>query len=115
MKLTDKQGQLLLFVMGHHADQRRKYTHDPYFFHLYAVAELVQPVEERTGKKLLVEIALCHDLFEDTKCKEHELIEFLHSIGYYSAEVRYIVYGVVALTDEFTSEEYPKMNRFKRK
>lgn len=110
MKLTAKQRVLLEFVKDQHGDQKRKYTHEPYWNHVYHVAEIVQ-IYVPEG----IEIALCHDLFEDTQCKMHDLLKFLTSNGYWNNEALFIVSGVNDLTDAYTKEVYPTVNRKERK
>lgn len=111
MELTKQQEKLFEIVKHYHDGQVRKYTGNPYHTHLYDVAELVSPHVVNT-----IEIALCHDLFEDTKCTPRELSNHLtqdcnYSLGYATS----IVNGVKNLTDVFTHEQYPSMNRAERK
>lgn len=122
MQFTDRQKKLFAFVQEFHGEQKRKYTGEPYWTHLLGVAELVSDVTDlikdrqwNPGRILYIEIALCHDLFEDTPCTFIQLFPFLDSIGYESDERDYIIRGVEALTDQFTSENYPDMNRKQRK
>jgi (p)ppGpp synthase/HD superfamily hydrolase len=110
MELNDKQTMLFEFVKTKHKDQKRKYTGEPYFNHLYSVAEIVSVHEMGC-----IEIALCHDLFEDTDCTFNELYKKLTDIGYDRKESYDICSCVNELTDVFTSEEYPYLNRGKRK
>ena len=88
----------------------RKYTYEPYHTHLLSVAEIVSIYE--TG---CVEIALCHDLFEDTNCTFNELYKKLSEIGYDMHTSYDICTCVKELTDVFTMEDYPHLNRAKRK
>lgn len=110
MKLNDKQTLLFEFVKTKHKDQKRKYTGEPYFNHLHNVAEIVSLHEMGC-----IEIALCHDLFEDTDCTFNELYKKLTDIGYDRKTSYDICSCVNELTDVFTSEEYPYLNRGKRK
>lgn len=112
MTLTPQQQQLFTFVSDCHGDQKRKYTDEPYTNHLLSVAEIVASVDDTPG---LTEIALCHDLFEDTLCDYNALDEHLKDIGYEYKQRVFICLGVHALTDQFTSENYPKVNRATRK
>lgn len=113
MKLTNRQTNLLHFVKEQHGDQKRKYTLAPYWTHLMSVAELVS---EYPDIEMGVEIALCHDLAEDTKCKFYQLNEFLLNNGYGSETERHVILrDVTHLTDVFTSEAYPALNRAARK
>jgi (p)ppGpp synthase/HD superfamily hydrolase len=110
MELNDKQTMLFEFVKTKHKDQKRKYTGEPYFNHLYNVAKIVSIHEMGC-----IEIALCHDLFEDTDCTFNELYKKLTDIGYDRKTSYDICSCVNELTDVFTSEEYPYLNRVKRK
>lgn len=113
MELTERQNQLFEFVKQHHGDQKRKYTFAPYWTHLLSVAETVS-----TYPTIImgVEIALCHDLLEDTKCTPNDLEEYLQTNGYEKLNERMVILRDVShLTDEYTSEAYPALNREKRK
>jgi len=110
MELNDKQTLLFEFVKTKHKDQKRKYTGEPYFNHLHNVAEIVSVHEMGC-----IEIALCHDLFEDTDCTFNELYKKLTDIGYDRKTSYDICSCVNELTDVFTSEDYPHLNRGKRK
>jgi len=103
--------RLLEFVKEHHEGQKRKYTGEEYFFH---VLEVANGSESRVF--LGWEVGLCHDLIEDTDCTYTELYEFL--VTKYKCSrpyAQYIVEGVRALTDVYTKEAYPELNRKDRK
>lgn len=110
MELTGRQQILLQFVKDSHGDQKRKYTSEPYWVHVCAVAEILH-----IRFPELIEIALCHDLFEDTSVQMPELLRFLTHSGYSNEESLFIVSGVNDLTDVYTKENYPKLNRKDRK
>jgi (p)ppGpp synthase/HD superfamily hydrolase len=110
MELTRQQDKLLQFVKECHSGQVRKYCGEEYWNHPYRVAELVDRVVDYG-----IEIALCHDLLEDTECTYKTLFSLLESIGYSYRECNEITSGVNQLTDVYTTEDYPKMNRSKRK
>jgi guanosine-3',5'-bis(diphosphate) 3'-pyrophosphohydrolase len=110
MILTEKQEKLLDFVKGKHDGQKRKYTGNPYWNHLVHVAEIVNKYNPN-----LIEIALCHDILEDTNCKEGELAKQLLDIGYDSLDIITITDSVIELTDKYTKDNYPNLNRGKRK
>lgn len=110
LPLTERQQALFKFVCEQHAGQVRKYTGEPYSIHLYNVAKIIAPFDTL----LLVEIAMCHDLFEDTRCNDAGLYMFLKHL-YSITECAEIIDGVRYLTDKYTSDNYPLMNRFKRK
>lgn len=113
MKLNEKQAQLLEFVKSAHGEQKRKYTGEPYWTHPYEVAEIVTPYDD--GQNMLIEIALLHDVLEDTKVTDVEMVNALLLIGYSMHQVRIIERGVIALTDVYTHEKFDHMNRKERK
>lgn len=110
MELSKRQKRLLEFVKQQHGDQQRKYTGDPYWTHVYSVAERVSELVPEG-----IEIALGHDLLEDTSCTYELLVSFLNRNGYTSSEATQIADGVVELTDVFVKENYPELNRKARK
>ena len=98
------------FVRYKHRNQMRKYSGVPYYIHLKNVSLISSKCSYS-----LCSIGLCHDLLEDTDSTENELAIFLLSIGYSCSETDFIVSCVVELTDEFTKEKYPELNRAERK
>lgn len=110
MELSKRQQRLLEFVKEQHGSQRRKYTGDPYWTHVYSVAERVSELVPEG-----IEIALGHDLLEDTSCTYEQLRSFLLGNGYTGPEADRIADGVVELTDVFVVENYPEWNRRIRK
>lgn len=112
MTLTDRQQKFLEFVKESHGSQLRKYTNEPYWTHPYAVAEIVSQYD--IGE-LAIEGALGHDLLEDTKVTVSELLDKLILFGYAPMEVLAIIQTITSLTDQFTPENYTKINRAARK
>jgi (p)ppGpp synthase/HD superfamily hydrolase len=112
LQLTERQDKLLGYVRFFHGSQVRKYTGEPYWTHPLAVAKLVR---QHANEYLVFEIALCHDLLEDTECTEVLLLEILISIGYTVFESYNIVKATVELTDVYTHERFPNLNRQMRK
>jgi len=110
MDLSKRQKRFLEFVKHQHGTQQRKYTGEPYWHHVYAVAEIVAPYEPEG-----IEIAFGHDLLEDTTCTYDQLVQFLTSNEYDKKEAIFIADGVQELTDEFVKENYPDKNRRERK
>lgn len=107
---VDKRNHVLAFVALKHQGQYRKYTGEPYHFHLQSVAKMAD------GKcKFGYEIGLCHDLFEDTDCEDKDLYEALERFGYTEGEREFIINAVIELTDVYTHEAFPQLNRAKRK
>ena len=114
MVLTEQQEKFLEFVKEQHGTQVRKYTGEPYWTHPYAVAELVNEYKSEY-EQYCIEIALGHDLLEDTSCNVVSLKIKLKEIGYSDDSTNQIVSGILDLTDNFTKELYPNFNRKKRK
>lgn len=111
MKMNTQQEKLFDIVKEYHSGQVRKYTNEPYHTHLVNVAELVSEYVPNT-----IEIALCHDLLEDTDCTDFGLYYHLVTDCHYSpGYATSIVSGVKNLTDQYTKEAYPLMNRKERK
>ncbi len=111
MKIPEgRQASLLGFCTLHHHPQKRKYTGEPYHFHLRSVANMADR-QCRFG----YEIGLCHDLLEDTECTEGELFNALVRFGYTENEAKFITERVVDLTDVYTHDNYPHLNRYIRK
>ena len=109
MKLTEIQTRLLDFVKSMHGDQKRKYTGEPYAAHLLSVAEKVKDIP------YAVAVALCHDLYEDTSCDAPLLISTMIDIGYDVGVAHAQAEVVQELTDVYTKEAYPDLNRAERK
>jgi (p)ppGpp synthase/HD superfamily hydrolase len=84
--------------------QVRKYTGKPYWTHTEAVAELVASFG---GDETLIVIALGHDFAEDvvTRNSNFSMPELRRLMGDEVAD------GILHLTDVYTSENYPKLNR----
>lgn len=114
LQLTDRQQVLFDWVKIQHGTQVRKYTGEPYWTHLLSVATIVSQLESKNSRNE-IEIALCHDLLEDTKVDRYLLESTLFGFGYRQMEVTRIITGVVDLTDEYTHEKYPDSNREARK
>lgn len=112
MNFTQRQLRLLEFVKIQHGDQVRKYTGHPYWYHVVAVAEKLVGI---TPEGLYIEIALCHDLLEDTACDKYGLQSHLSSIGYKGHEAVEITNRVLELTEQYTKEKYQNLNRKERK
>lgn len=89
-------------------NQRHKYSGEPYWTHTEAVADLIAL---HTGNELLTIVALLHDILEDVAPHNPPFGE-----NYIKARwgLQVLTY-VVELTNQFTKEAYPKMNRAERK
>lgn len=88
--------------------QVRKYTGEPYHVHVHAVAELVAT---KTSDEEILAAACLHDVLEDVA----------PSMAQYGKETILQEFGervlnlVVELTDVYTKENHPDLNRKKRK
>lgn len=109
MKLNEKQEILLGYVKTKHKNQKRLYTCEDYYFHPLRVALTTQKDIDN-----LVEIALCHDLFEDTDCTYNDLFHTLIKIGYKIDDSFKICNSVTELTDFYTKSNFPYLNRKNR-
>jgi len=102
------------FAREAHAGQKRKYTGEDYITHPIEVARLVKIHTE--GDVEMQAAALLHDVIEDTDVTMEDLEFFLYDVlpaGRISRA--YILNLVDALTDKYTKEAYPDMNRAERK
>ena len=91
------------FATHAHIKQKRKYTGEPYVVHCIAVA---RQMEELGFSEEVVSAALLHDTVEDTDTTIREIEETFGSI---------ISKLVEELTDVFTIDKFPKLNRKERK
>jgi len=113
LNLTERQEKFYALVQHAHAGQKRKYTGEDYAEHPYSVACRIFNAIPDPG--LLIEVALGHDLFEDTKVSPRDLKEFIVSNGYADEEITYVILGISSLTDIYTTEAWPHWNRSRRK
>jgi guanosine-3',5'-bis(diphosphate) 3'-pyrophosphohydrolase len=92
-------------VLNHEGQlgQRRKGTNEPYTKHLSEVARLVA---ESGGDEAQVAAAWLHDVVEDTP------VPLSHIRMVFGPDVAKLVHE---LTDEFTKQNYPGLNRRQRK
>lgn len=109
-KFSIRQFAFFQFVKDQHGEQVRSYTGDPYYIHLMSVADTVLHIRPD-----LVEVAMGHDLLEDTDCKTADIWNILKELQYTKSERSFIVDGIIALTDQYTKEAYPELNRKARK
>jgi hypothetical protein len=98
--------QLTNWVSTKYEGQLIKRTKEPYFNHLVAVAEMTKP-----PIVLGDEIALCHDLLEDTVTTVDALLETLVYFGYSGTAANYITNCVIELTDVYSVEAYPHLSK----
>ncbi len=93
----------LEFAREAHGNQLRKYGEEPYIEHPIRVAGLVKTVPHTTE---MICAAYLHDVVEDTPVSIRDIER---KFG------RKIAFLVDELTDEFIKENYPHLNRRKRK
>jgi (p)ppGpp synthase/HD superfamily hydrolase len=89
------------FAAAAHAGQTRKWTGVPYFSHVAGVAARLVHSDEVTRAA-----AYLHDTLEDTAAT------YEHLVAEFGPEVANVV---VELTDVYTPEAYPQLNRRARK
>lgn len=99
------------FVRKAHRGQVRKYTSLPYHIHPEKVMALCR---EYTHDSSILAAALLHDVLEDTPVTKKELGAFLKSIMPLQQAVKTLCL-VIELTDVFTPNDYPSLNREERK
>lgn len=102
--MTERIQKAIDFGLAAHGNQRRKYTGDLYFTaHCVPVAEAVK---EGGGTEDMVIAALLHDTIEDTDVMVEDI---RREFGERVARL------VLELTDVYTKEAYPDLNRAARK
>ncbi len=94
-----------------HGDQKRKYTGEDYVNHTFSVADIVK---EHGGDDNMVMAAILHDVLEDTNTSKEELLHLMMAIVEPN-DAMDIVRLVKELTDVYTHEDYPDINRRGRK
>jgi len=107
--VTSRIEQFIAFCYDAHRLQLRKYTHEAYIFHPVEVANHVYEFISKSDVDIA--IALGHDLIEDTDCNTIELNFKLIEFGFSLHETAEIIYGIVSLTDKYTTAAYPDKNR----
>lgn len=60
--MSDNIDRTLKYAIRMHADQKRRYTNEPYVFHSMAVADIVRTVPH---SEVMIQAALLHDVVED--------------------------------------------------
>ena len=95
--------EALEFARQAHEGQLRKYTAEPYIEHPIRVAATVRKVEHTPE---MICAAYLHDVVEDTPVSSEDI---QRKFG------RKIAFLVEELTDEYMKENYPHLNRKKRK
>jgi len=111
--MITRRKKLIEFVTKSHDKQLRKYTHEPYVNHVIRVAELTSVVADIST--FAYEIALCHDLIEDTHVTTTKLIQTLVKYEYDLVDALFISDHVIELTDYYTKSNFPFLTRKSRK
>ena len=110
--LNSQQLQILEFAKKWHGDQKRKYTGEPYWYHLVNVAKLAHT---HNLDNISTCAAILHDLVEDTKMTTKDLLGELDLLNFNVGECFAISYFVSQLTSKYSSKEFPNIKRSKRK
>lgn len=91
--------------------QKRKYSGEPYWVHTDEVASIVESVAVLPRDEDMVVAAHLHDILEDVTPKYPAYSEGQIRVLFGERVLQY----VKELTDVFTKENYPKLNRKERK
>lgn len=91
------------FAKTAHEGQKRKYTDEPYHAHVIRVGDAVR---KATTDSDVICAAYLHDVIEDTEVTAGRLMEEFNER---------VALLVLELTNEFTKEAYPYLNRADRK
>ena len=92
--LNDQRKLVLAFTKYAHASQKSKYTDAPYWEHPYKVAKLISEEASCLRHDFALEIALLHDVLEDTRITAEEMANRIGTINY-----------------EIVTRIWPKLNR----
>ncbi len=115
-----KYKDILKFATDAHGDQKRKYTNQLYITHPIEVAKLVEEEISTSFTKSIphfesmIYASLLHDVLEDTEVTYEELRAFLFRTLTLD-KAKKTLDLVIELTDIFTTESFPELNRAKRK
>lgn len=103
--------QIKDFADRAHGEQKRKYSDERYIVHPIRVMETCSKYISKTE---VLAAALLHDVLEDTTVSEVELLVVLETLMGRDVAQQTLKL-VVELTDVYTKEAYPHLNRKKRK
>ncbi len=107
----DKIKDIISLAKELHGDQKRKYTGEPYVNHTIQVAKIVK---DYGGDDNMVYAAVLHDVLEDTPIRELDLLDRLLDILNTKDSID-VLKLVKELTDVYTKDNYPDVNRKGRK
>jgi (p)ppGpp synthase/HD superfamily hydrolase len=99
------------FANAAHGGQTRKYSDDPYIVHPMRVMTLCSGY---TDDICTLGAAILHDVVEDTPVTSEEILSFLETLMTRDQAQRTTQF-VIELTDIYTPENYPRLNRRTRK
>lgn len=94
-----------------HGEQLRKYSPDRYMVHPVRV---MQRCRHYTDDISVLSAALLHDVLEDTPVTENEIRSFLANL-LTAEQTDKAICLIVDLTDVYTKDAFPKLNRRTRK
>jgi len=107
---TIRRQNLSEWIQTCHRGQKIRKTDEDYFNHLLRVA-----CEAAPYAPLAFEIGICHDLLEDTETTSAQLLTKLVELNYEIYAATQITEAVVSLTDVFTKNTFPFLNKKQRK
>lgn len=99
------------FADESHGDQQRKYSGERYIVHPVRVMEICR---QYTLNHIILAAALLHDVLEDTKVNKLKMSQFLVTIMT-PEDAASVIKLVSALTDVYTKEKFPLLNRKHRR
>jgi (p)ppGpp synthase/HD superfamily hydrolase len=103
--------KIAAFADAAHGDQRRKYADERYVEHPIRVMKTCQ----QFGYPLpVLAAAMLHDVLEDTDVTQQQIREFLVSMMS-ETDTNHTISLVTELTDVYTKDRYPRLNRQQRK
>lgn len=103
--------KIAAFADQAHGDQQRKYADESYIQHPLRVMKTCR----NYGYSLpVLAAAILHDVLEDTDTTPQQIIKFLLTVMN-ETDAEKTLALVIELTDIYTKEQYPRMNRRKRK
>lgn len=113
MSILVKRAQAIAHAAHDSIKQVRKYTNLPYWTHTDAVAQLVDQhvSHNELFKSYMIAAAHLHDVIEDVAPK-NDVFDINLISDWFGKDVAHMVMG---LTDIFTSEAFPNLNREERK
>jgi guanosine-3',5'-bis(diphosphate) 3'-pyrophosphohydrolase len=103
--------EIIAFADRAHDQQIRRYAGDRYIVHPIRVMETCRQYNNEIA---VLAAAILHDVLEDTLVSREQLEAFLHTVMN-PLQVARTLQFVIELTDVYIKEDYPKLNRTKRK